>query len=63
MDDRQPVIVNNKIYDKKASYPVAEDIAERGLYLPTGMTLTEKDIIKVCNKLKEIQKRRDGGKN
>ncbi|MFA6635521.1 MAG: DegT/DnrJ/EryC1/StrS family aminotransferase [Candidatus Omnitrophota bacterium] len=54
---RQPVIVNNGICDKKTSYPVADDIAERGLYLPTGMTLREKDIVTVCNKLREIQQK------
>ncbi len=53
----QPVIMNGKILDKKAKYPVSEYISERGLYLPTGMTLTEKDIITVCRKVKSIQQK------
>lgn len=54
---RQPVIMKGKMLDKKAKYPVSEYISERGLYLPTGMALTEKDIVTVCNKVKNIQQK------
>jgi perosamine synthetase len=35
-------------------YPVAERIARRGLYLPSGLTLTEDQLEKVCNALREV---------
>jgi perosamine synthetase len=36
------------------SYPVAEHIARQGLYLPSGLTLTETQIDVVCDKVKSI---------
>lgn len=41
---------------KKGSYPVAEDIGERGLYLPCHQNLTDHDITKIGQVLKEITK-------
>ena len=35
-------------------YPVAERIARRGLYLPSGLTLTEDQLEQVCNALREV---------
>ena len=35
------------------SYPVAERIARRGLYLPSGVTMTEAQIDQVCNAVRE----------
>jgi len=35
-------------------YPVAERIAHRGLYLPSGITLTEAQLIKVCDAVREV---------
>ncbi len=53
----QPVIKSSGILRKKASYPVADRISKRGLYLPTGLALEEKDIDFVCAKLKKVQKK------
>ncbi|MEA3488882.1 MAG: DegT/DnrJ/EryC1/StrS family aminotransferase [Candidatus Omnitrophota bacterium] len=61
---RQPVLRAAGVLDRKAKYPVAERISRRGLYLPTGLTLEEKDIDFVCRKLKKTRKRsRNGRKN
>jgi perosamine synthetase len=35
-------------------YPVAERISRRGLYLPSGLTLTEDQLEQVCNALREV---------
>lgn len=36
---------------KDASYPVAEDIAQRGFYLPSGLALSEEQLSYVCETL------------
>ena len=36
-------------------YPVAERIARQGLYLPSGLTLTETQIDLVCDTVKTIR--------
>ena len=36
------------------SYPVAERIARQGLYLPSGLTLTEAQIDRVAEALEEV---------
>jgi len=38
------------------SYPVAERIARQGLYLPSGLTLTEDQLDQVCNAVRKILK-------
>jgi perosamine synthetase len=35
-------------------YPVAERIARRGLYVPSGLTITDDQIDFVCDKIQEI---------
>ncbi len=35
-------------------YPITERIARRGLYLPSGLTITEEEIGKVCSAVKEV---------
>lgn len=52
---RQPVMRKLAVVDKRKRYPVADYISERGLYLPSGLALKEKDILYVCRKIKEIQ--------
>jgi len=37
-------------------YPVAERIARQGLYLPSGLTLTEAQLEQVCNAVREVIK-------
>lgn len=59
---RQPVFKKLGIIDKRKKFPVADYISERGLYLPSGLTLKEEQIIEVCDKIRKIQRRlrRDG---
>lgn len=39
---------------KDEKYPVSEKIARQGLYLPSGLKITEEQIETVCNALKEV---------
>jgi len=38
----------------KASFPITEDIAQRGFYLPSGLALTEEQLTFVCNTVRKI---------
>jgi perosamine synthetase len=49
----QPVFKKMGLFENE-QYPVAENIAERGFYLPSGLALTENQAIEVANKLKQI---------
>jgi perosamine synthetase len=49
----QPVFVNQGLF-KGEQYPVSERIAERGFYLPSGMALTEQEIISTATILKKV---------
>ena len=49
----QPVFLNQGLF-KKESYPVADHIARQGLYLPSGMALTEEQVNCVCNSIHKI---------
>jgi perosamine synthetase len=49
----QPVFHKMGLF-KEESYPVAERLARRGLYLPSGITLTGKQIDEVCDKVSKI---------
>lgn len=44
----QPVFHNMGLFQNQ-KYPVAERIARQGLYLPSGLTLTEKQLDQVCD--------------
>lgn len=44
----QPVFKKMRLFNKE-DYPVAERMARRGFYLPSGMALTEGQIEEVCN--------------
>ena len=35
-------------------YPVAENIARQGLYLPSGLALTEEQLSQVCDAVHEV---------
>lgn len=48
----QPVFTNKGLFLNE-HYPCAEKIARKGLYLPSGMTLTEERLEIVCNELRE----------
>jgi perosamine synthetase len=42
--------------EKEGTYPVAEDIGQRGLYLPCHQNLSDHDIIKIAKAIKEVTK-------
>jgi len=49
----QPVF-NRKELFLQDRYPVAERVARQGLYLPSGLALTEEQIIGVCDAVREV---------
>jgi perosamine synthetase len=49
----QPALCKMGFFSNE-SYPVTERISKQGLYLPSGLTLSEKDIQKVVAAIKEI---------
>jgi perosamine synthetase len=49
----QPVFTNQGLF-KDEKYPVAERIARQGLYLPSGLTLTEAQVDEVCQAIEKI---------
>lgn len=49
----QPVYRNMGLF-KGGKYPVAERIARQGLYLPSGLTLTETQLDQVCQAVEKI---------
>lgn len=51
----QPVFRNMGLFQNE-SYPVAERIARRGLYLPSGLKITEEQIFFVAERVKKIVK-------
>ncbi len=50
---QQPIFQRMGFF-KGEQYPVTERIAQQGLYLPSGLTLTENQIEKVCQAIREI---------
>jgi len=44
----------NKGFFKEEKYPIAERIARQGLYLPSGLTLTEAQMDAVCRSVEKI---------
>lgn len=51
----QPVFRDMGLFQNE-KYPVAEHIARQGLYLPSGLTLTEAQLDKVCQTIKSLLK-------
>jgi perosamine synthetase len=49
----QPVFLDMGLF-RDEKYPVSERIARQGLYLPSGLTLTEKQVDQVCEAVKAI---------
>ncbi len=49
----QPVFKKMGLFEKE-SFPIAENLARRGFYLPSGLSLTDKEIKKVSNILRRI---------
>ena len=53
---QQPVFHDLGLF-KGESYPVSERISRGGLYLPCGSPIKKKDVLYVCNTIKELSKR------
>ena len=51
----QPVFLKIGLFQNE-KYPVAEHISRQGLYLPSGLTLTEEKMDKVCQAIKSLCK-------
>jgi perosamine synthetase len=49
----QPVFQNMGLF-KNEKYPVAERLAREGLYLPSGLTITEEQIQRVCDAVRSV---------
>ena len=49
----QPVFRAMGLFEREP-YPVSETLARRGLYIPSGLTLTESQIDRVCDAIKHI---------
>jgi len=49
----QPVFLNRRLYLGE-NYPVAEKIARQGLYLPSGLALTDEQLNKVCYSVSSV---------
>nr|QNO57282.1 hypothetical protein HCLJFGEB_00026 [Methanosarcinales archaeon ANME-1 ERB7] len=55
----QPVFQNMGLSEFKGeSYPVADELARKGLYLPSSSGLKEEEIRYICDAIKNIDKRR-----
>ena len=51
---KQPVLVNKYGIKSQLEFPVAENLGERGFYLPSGLALTYQQAVEVSVKLKQI---------
>jgi perosamine synthetase len=49
----QPAFINMRLFNDE-NYPVAEELAERGLYLPSGSGLKKAELDYICNSIREI---------
>jgi perosamine synthetase len=49
----QPVLLERGLF-RDERYPVAERIARRGLYLPSGLALTEAQLDQVCLAVRRV---------
>jgi len=53
--NEQPLFQDNEIFCA-SSFPVAQELSEKGLYLPSGLALSEEQMIQVCDAIKKIKK-------
>ena len=54
----QPVFKEMKLFEGE-SYPIAENLARRGLYIPSGVNLTDDDQEYVVEKVREVMRNLD----
>ena len=52
--DEKPLAYIKRDCFWRERHPVAERIARQGLYLPSGLALTEEQIAKVCDAVHEV---------
>jgi len=50
----QPVLQTMRLVNKDEKYPVAQRIARRGFYIPSGLGLTEQEVEQVVKVVREI---------
>ena len=50
----QPVLKERGLVDDSVSYPVTERAARQGLYLPSGLALTESQVNEVIEAVRDI---------
>ena len=50
---RQPALLSRGWFGSE-SYPVADDLARSGLYLPSGATLTDEQVDQVVSAVREV---------
>ena len=53
--NKQPVFRDMGLYSNE-TYPIAEDLSEKGLYLPSSSGLTKDEIVTVCRSIVDIGK-------
>ena len=49
----QPVLRAQGLFERE-KYPVSERLARRGLYVPSGLTITETQIDRVCDAIRRV---------
>jgi perosamine synthetase len=49
----QPVFLKRGLFQEER-YPVAERIAQQGLYLPSGLAMTEAQLEQVCDTVRKV---------
>ncbi len=54
---QQPIIKKMGLVSSRERYPIAEELGRRGMYLPSGSDLKEKEVEYICASIKEIQRK------
>ncbi|VVC02445.1 UDP-4-amino-4-deoxy-L-arabinose--oxoglutarate aminotransferase [Candidatus Burarchaeum australiense] len=49
-----PALHSEPAYGLKGSYPIAEEVARRGLWLPSSVSLKDEDVEHVCSMIREF---------
>lgn len=55
---RQPALKKLGLF-KGERYPVSDEIARRGLYIPSGLAITEEQVLTVCKTIADVKKEID----
>ncbi len=55
---RQPALIKPGHYTgREKDYPIADEISQRGMYLPSGLAITKKEIEMICYTIHEIARK------